>query len=174
MPLGPFLAKNFGTTISPWIVTMEALQPFKCKNVEQVPKPLPYLQHEDDFNFDINLNVELDPHSTGKPEVIARSNFKYMYWTMKQQLAHHSITGCNLQTGDLLGSGTISGDQPGSFGSLLEICWKGTKPLNLSGQTRTFIQDNDTVILTGHCERNGLKIGFGQCVGKILPAINIS
>lgn len=153
---------------------MEALQPFKIKNIEQIPRPLSYLQHEDDFNFDINLDVHLDPHTTNQPTLISKSNFKYMYWTMKQQLAHHSITGCNLQTGDLIGSGTISGQTPESFGSLLELCWKGTKPLKLSNdQTRTFIQDNDTIILSGYCEKENLKIGFGECVGKILPAISL-
>lgn len=154
---------------------MEALQPFKTKNVEQNPKVLPYLKHDDDFNFDINLEVVLDPHSTSNPTTIARSNFKYMYWTMKQQLTHHSISGCNLQAGDLLGSGTISGPTEGSFGSLLELCWKGTKPIKLSnGQTRTFIQDNDTVTLIGYCDKDNLKIGFGKCSGKILPAINLN
>ncbi|KAK4336957.1 hypothetical protein RND71_043529 [Anisodus tanguticus] len=171
VPLGPFLSKNFGTTISPWIVTMEALKPFKTKNVEQIPKPFPYLQHDDDFNFDINLNVFIDPKTSNQRNLITKTNFKYMYWTMKQQLVHHSITGCNIRTGDLLGSGTISGSSPDSFGSFLELCWKGTKPIKLSnGETRTFVQDHDSIILTGYCVKDNIKIGFGESVGKILPA----
>jgi fumarylacetoacetase len=174
VPLGPFLAKNFATTISPWIVTMEALQPFRVANVEQVPRPLPYLCDDDDFNFDINLQVQLVPHSVGEPQTISKSNFRYMYWTMKQQLTHHSISGCNLQAGDLLGSGTISGPTADSYGSMLELCWRGTRPLPLAnGEQRTFLQDSDTVILTGHCEKNSLRVGFGVCKGKVLPAVDL-
>lgn len=154
---------------------MEALEPFKCANVVQNPTPLPYLKHEDDYNFDINLEVEIDPHSNNNSQNICKSNFKYMYWTMKQQLVHHSITGCNLQAGDLLGSGTISGPTPSSFGSMLELCWKGTKPIELAnGQTRKFIQDNDTITLIGYCKKDNLKIGFGECTGKILPAVKLN
>lgn len=175
IPLGPFLGKNFATTISPWIVTIEALQPFKVTNVEQVPRPLPYLHHDDDFNFDINLEVQLDPHSNGGPVTISKSNFRHMYWTMKQQLTHHSVSGCNMQAGDLLGSGTISGPTPDSYGSLLELCWRGTRPLQLpNDQQRTFLQDYDTLTLRGHCQNRSLRIGFGLCQGKVLPAYPIS
>lgn len=171
VPLGPFLGKSFATTISPWIVTMEALQPFKVPNVRQEPEPLIYLRHEDDFNFDINLEVQLDASSNGNPVTISKSNFKYMYWTMKQQLTHHTVNGCNLQTGDLFGSGTISGPTADSYGSLLELCWRGTRPLQLpNGQQRTFLQDFDSIVLKGYCENSSLRIGFGVCEGKVLPA----
>ncbi|EDV29672.1 Fumarylacetoacetase [Trichoplax sp. H2] len=172
VPLGPFLGKNFGTTISPWVVTMEALEPFKCQNVQQDPQPLPYLCHDDPYSFDINLSVSLNVDGLSDPAVICRSNPKYLYWTMKQQLAHHTITGCNIQPGDLLASGTISGTTPDSLGSLLELSWKGTKPLDLgNGITRKFLQDGDEVIINGRCEGDGYHIGFGDCRGKILPAI---
>lgn len=172
VPLGPFLAKNFGTTISPWIVTMEALQPFKVSNHPQEdPEPLPYLKHEDDYNFDINLEVAIKPCGSEKTAVVTKSNFKHMYWTMKQQLAHHTVTGCNMKPGDLLGSGTISGPSQDAFGSMLELSWRGTRTVDLGdGITRKFLQDNDEVIISGYCERDGLRIGFGQCAGKVLPA----
>jgi len=172
VPLGPFLAKNFGTTVSPWVVTMEALEPFKTANYHQDPEPLPYLKHQDEYNFDINLNVAIKPFDGEEAAVICRSNFKWMYWTMKQQLAHHSISGCNLSPGDLLGSGTISGPTPDSFGSLLELSWRGSKTVDVgNGKTRKFLQDGDEVILTGFCEKDGLRIGFGSCTGKVLPAL---
>ncbi|XP_060566997.1 LOW QUALITY PROTEIN: fumarylacetoacetase-like [Ruditapes philippinarum] len=174
VPLGPFLGKNFGTTVSPWVVTMDALKPFVVKNVEQDPKPLPYLTHEDDFNFDINLEVSLKCDSLSTPKTLCRSNFKYMYWTMKQQLAHHTVTGCNINPGDLMGSGTISGETEDSYGSMLELCWKGTKPIDLGdGVTRKFLQDGDEVIMTGYGEANGYRVGFGTCSGKVLPAAPI-
>lgn len=175
VPLGPFLAKNLGTTISPWIVTMEALQPFKVENTVQDPKPFPYLHHEDKFNFDINLSVYLKPKDM-EQSLICRSNYKYLYWTMKQQLVHHSITGCNIRPGDLLATGTISGPTPDSYGSMLELSWKGTKPLVLKDgtTTRTFLQDNDTVIFEGFCQGDGYRIGFGNCQGEVLPALNLN
>ncbi|KAH6931340.1 hypothetical protein HPB50_023563 [Hyalomma asiaticum] len=148
VPLGPFTAKNLGTTISPWVVTMEALEPFRCANVPQDPAPMPYLAHSDNYNFDINLQVDIKPKGAAAATTVCKSNFKYMYWTMKQQLAHHTITGCNLNPGDLLGSGTISGSTEDSYGSMLELCWKGTKPVPLNnGETRTFLKDEDEVIL---------------------------
>lgn len=175
VPLGPFTAKNLGTSISPWVVTTFALEPFKVPNFEQSPQPFPYLRHEDAFNFDIKLEVQLMPKGTTTPTTICQSNYKYLYWTAKQQLAHHSITGCNMNAGDLLASGTISGETPDSFGSMLELSWKGTKPMTLSdGSQRKFLQDNDTVIMRGSCERNGCVIGFGDCVGTLLPALNMN
>jgi len=171
VPLGPFLGKNLGTSISAWVVPMAALKPFKVPNYQQDPQPFPYLRHEDEFTFDVNLTVSIQPEGK-EPTIVSRSNFKYMYWTMKQQLVHHSITGCNMNPGDLLASGTISGPDPSSFGSMLELSWKGTKPLTLEGGggERKFLQDGDTVIIEGVCERNGVRVGFGNVRGHILPA----
>lgn len=172
VPLGPFLGKSFGTTISPWVVTMDALKPFAVPNEAQDPKPLPYLEHSDNYTFDINLTVDLVCEGLPSAVTVSRSNFKYMYWTMKQQLAHHTVNGCNINPGDLMASGTISGETPDSYGSLLELCWKGTKPLDLgNGVTRKFLADGDEVILTGVCEGAGYRVGFGTCTGRILPAI---
>lgn len=174
VPLGPFNAKTFASSISPWIVTLEALEPFKTSSPDQEPKPLAYLREDNSSNsYDINLSVEIQPENSDQADVICETNFKYMYWSMAQQLAHHTIAGCNVQVGDLMGSGTISGSTPDSYGSLLEITWNATKPLTLSnGEQRTFIQDGDTVIMKGHCKKDGLRIGFGAVSGKILPAIN--
>ncbi|XP_069767832.1 fumarylacetoacetase isoform X2 [Narcine bancroftii] len=172
VPLGPFLSKSFGTTISPWVVTMEALLPFVIANPVQDPKPFPYLCSDDPYMFDINLFVSIKGEEMAEKVTICRSNFKNMYWTMKQQLAHHTVNGCNVRPGDLLASGTISGPDPESFGSMLELSWKGTKPIDLgSGHKRTFLQDGDEVILTGFCQGDCYRIGFGECVGKVLLAI---
>ncbi|XP_014247475.1 fumarylacetoacetase [Cimex lectularius] len=172
VPLGPFLAKSFGTTISPWVVTIEALKPFMTQNTVQDPQPLPYLCHSDNFNFDINLSVSLKPEKTGVKTTVCNSNYKYMYWTPKQQLAHHTVTGCNVNPGDLMASGTISGPENNSFGSMLELSWKGTKEVQLKdGTTRKFLQDGDEVIIEGFCQGVGYKVGFGQCSGKVLPAL---
>ncbi|XP_038623381.1 fumarylacetoacetase [Tachyglossus aculeatus] len=174
VPLGPFLGKSFATTISPWVVPMEALAPFAVPNPVQDPKPLSYLCHEDPYTFDIKLFVAVKGEGMSQPATICKSNFKHMYWTMKQQLTHHTVNGCNLQPGDLLASGTISGPDPSSFGSLLELSWRGTKAIELgSGQSRKFLQDGDEVILTGHCEGNGYRIGFGQCSGCVVPARSV-
>lgn len=171
VPLGPFLGKNFGSTISPWIVTLDALEPFRVDGPEQNPEVLPYLQYSGAKNFDIALEVLLQPEG-GDPVTISRSNFRYMYWNVNQQLAHHTVNGCNIQVGDMYASGTISGPSPGSYGSLLELTWNGSRPLQLSDQAlRSFIEDGDTLILRGHAERNGVHIGFGLCSGKILPAL---
>lgn len=171
VPLGPFLSKNFGTTISPWVVPMEALEPFKVEMYKQEPEPLNYLKDKNDFGLDINLNVQLKPQN-GEPITISNTNFRHMYWSMKQQLAHQTITGCNVNPGDLLASGTISGPEPESYGSMLEITWRGSKPITLpDGSQRKFIQDGDEIILSGFCERDGIKIGFGQCRGVVLPAL---
>ncbi|XP_042910316.1 fumarylacetoacetase isoform X2 [Parasteatoda tepidariorum] len=174
VPLGPFLGKNLGTTISPWVVPMDALEPFLCDNVPQDPAPFPYLHHSQPYNFDIHLEVSLRPENSDKATVISRSNYKYMYWTMKQQLTHHTITGCNLNTGDLLATGTISGKSPDSYGSMLELSWKGTKDIPLSnGETRKFLKDGDEVTLTGYCQGDGYRVGFGTCSGKLLPALHL-
>jgi fumarylacetoacetase len=171
VPLGPFLAKNFGSTMSPWIVTMEALEPFRVETPTQEPEVLPYLKFEGKKNFDINLEVEIIPeHGQGK--TVSHSNFKYMYWNMAQQLAHHTVNGCNIQVGDLYASGTISGPTPDSYGSMLEISWQGKNPITMpDGTERKFILDNDTVLMKGYCEKDGVRIGFGECLGKILPAL---
>lgn len=171
VPLGPFLGKSFGTTISPWVITMEALMPFAVSNPVQDPKPLPYLCSDDPYTFDINLFVSIKGKEMAEKATVCRSNFKNMYWTMKQQLAHHTVNGCNVRSGDMLASGTISGSSPDSFGSMLELSWKGTKTIDLgSGHQRKFLQDGDEVIMTGFCQGNGYRIGFGECAGKVLPA----
>jgi len=170
VPLGPFLAKNFGSVISPWIVTMDALEPFRVAGPRQEPAVLPYLQIKGDHNFDINLEVLVQPENH-PATTVCRSNFRYMYWSMAQQLAHQTINGCNINVGDLYGSGTISGPTPDSFGSMLEIAWKGTKPVKMAdGTERRFIHDHDTIIMKGYCSREGFRIGFGEVRTKILPA----
>ena len=176
VPLGPFLAKNFATTISPWVVPLLALEPFAVEPVKQDPTPLPYLKHDNDRNYDIELFVDLTPKGSHESTRIVQTNFKHMYWTMRQQLAHHSITGCNMRAGDLLASGTVSGPTPGSYGSLLELSWGGTKPLTLKdGSQRTFLEDGDQVTISGSCNGNkGIRIGFGSCSGLILPAVSFS
>jgi fumarylacetoacetase len=168
VPLGPFLSKNFASTLSPWIVTLDALEPFRTKGPEQKPEVLPYLKSESPGNFDIQLEILLQPLN-GEPTVISRTNFKYMYWSMAQQLAHHTVNGCNLQVGDLMASGTISGPEPTACGSLLELTWNGTRPLTLAGGgSRTFLEDGDTVIFRGYAEKDGVRIGFGSCTGQIV------
>jgi fumarylacetoacetase len=171
VPLGPFLSKNFGSTISPWIVTMDALEPFRTEGPPQQPEVLPYLEFKGKKNFDIVLEVFLQSEK-GLPATISRSNFKYMYWNVCQQLAHHTVNGCNIQVGDVYASGTISGPSPGSYGSLLELSHNGKKALTLpDGTERTFLEDGDTVIMRGCARNEGVRIGFGECKGKILPAI---
>lgn len=171
VPLGPFLAKNFGSTMSPWVITLDALEPFRVKGPDQVPNVLPYLSYEGARNFDIQLDVFLQTEKS-EATTISRSNFKYMYWNMCQQLAHHTINGCNIQVGDVYASGTISGPSPGSYGSMLELTWNGQKPLQMpDGSERKFIEDGDTVLIKGFAEKDGVRIGFGECKGKILPSI---
>ena len=176
VPLGPFNAKTFASSISPWIVTLEALEPFKTRTPVQEPRPLAYLREENvDNSYDINLSVEIQAEQAEQADVICETNFKYMYWSMSQQLTHHTIAGCNVQVGDLMGSGTISGPTPNSYGSLLEITWNATKPLTLAnGEERTFIQDGDTLIMKGFCQKDGLRIGFGEVTGKVLPAVQFN
>lgn len=170
VPLGPFLGKNFASHISCWIVTLDALEPFRVPGPVQDPKVFPYLEYNGDKHIDINLEVIIQPEN-GTENVVAKSNYKYMYWNMNQQLAHHSINGCNIRLGDCYGSGTISGPEEGEFGSMLEISWKGTKPFKMDdGTERKFIEDNDTVIIRGFSEKNGVRIGFGEVLAKVLPA----
>ena len=170
VPLGPFLAKNFASHISPWIVTLEALEPFKIAGPKQKPEVLPYLKYEGNKNFDINLEVSITPEGSTE-KTVCQSNFKYMYWNMAQQLAHHTVNGCNINIGDLYGSGTISGKDENSYGSMLELAWMGTKPLKMKdGSERKFINDGDTVTMRGFAEKEGKRVGFGEVAAKILPA----
>ncbi|KAH1054902.1 hypothetical protein J1N35_032967 [Gossypium stocksii] len=169
VPLGPFLGKSFGTTISPWIVTLDALQPFACDAPKQDPPPLPYLAEKISKNYDIELEVQIKPSGQKDSSVVTRSNLKNLYWTLTQQLAHHTINGCNLRPGDLLGTGTISGPEPDSLGCLLELTWNGLKALSLNGTTRKFLEDGDEVIFTACCKGDGYNIGFGTCTGKVVP-----
>ena len=173
VPLGPFNAKTFASEVSPWIVTMDALAPFKTSCPTQEPKPLAYLNEKDsDSSFDITLSVELLPENADEATVVCDTNFKYMYWSMAQQLTHHTITGCKVEVGDMMGSGTISGPTPDSYGSMLEIAWNATKPVTLKGgETRSFIEDGDTVIMKGYSEKDGIRVGFGEVRGKVLPAL---
>ena len=171
VPLGPFLAKNFASSMSPWIVTIEALEPFRVQGPKQDPQVLPYLQYSGLKNYDINLRVSIQPQES-EENIVSKSNFKYMYWNMAQQVAHHTSNGCNMNIGDLLASGTISGKDKDSYGSMLEITWSGQKPIKLSnGEKRKFVEDNDTVIMSGYCEKGAIRIGFGEVKTKLLPAI---
>lgn len=176
VPLGPFNAKTFASSISPWIVTLDALEPFKTSVPVQEPQPLAYLREtKTDNTYDINLSVELMTDKSEETTIVCETNFKYMYWSMAQQLTHHTITGCAVQVGDLMGSGTISGPTPESYGSMLEIAWNATKPVTLKGgETRTFIEDGDTVIMKGYSEKDGVRVGFGEVRGKVLPALNFN
>ncbi|MFO0357049.1 MAG: fumarylacetoacetase [Sphingobacteriaceae bacterium] len=170
VPLGPFLAKNFASTISPWIVTLEALEPFRVKGYVQDPPLLPYLQYNGDRNVDINLDVYLKPQG-GEENLVCTSNYKYMYYTMEQQLAHHTVNGCNINVGDMMASGTISGPTQTEYGSFLELTWRGTKPIKLKdGSERKFVNDNDTVTIRGYCKKDGMRVGFGDCTATLLPA----
>ena len=170
VPLGPFLAKNFASHISPWIVTLEALEPFKVPGPKQEPEVLPYLKYNGDKNYDINLEVSIAPEGS-EAQTVCHSNFKYMYWNMAQQLAHHTVNGCNINIGDLYDSGTISGKDENSYGSMLELAWMGTKPLKMKdGSERKFILDGDTVTMRGYAEKDGKRVGFGEVTAKVLPA----
>ena len=170
VPLGPFLGKSFASSVSPWIVTIDALEPFRVAGPSQEdPKILPYLEYSGDKHIDIKLDVIVQPDS-GDENIVGQSNYRHMYWNMNQQLAHHTVNGCNINCGDAMGSGTISGPEVGMYGSMLEISWKGTKPFQLSdGTERKFINDGDTVIMRGHASKNGISIGFGEVATKVLP-----
>ena len=170
-PLGPFLAKNFCTSISPWVVTMEALEPFRKPLPKQDPEPLPYLRAKNDFTYDMQLEAKLQTAKMKEPQAITRTNFQNLYWSVSQQLAHHAVGGCNLQPGDLLASGTISGPTEDSRGCMLELTWRGAHPLNLqNGEERKWLEDGDTLSITGWCQGNGYRVGFGEVTGKILAA----
>jgi maleylacetoacetate isomerase len=183
VPLGPFGAKNFATTISPWVVTPMALEPFQCGTscgpTQTDPEPLAYLhdpEYETKGAYDIHLLVKIQGSQMSEPEQVCHSNYNHMYWTPRQQLVHHAVTGCNMNPGDLLGSGTISGPDDSAFGSMLELCWKGTREVKLgdSGEVRKFLKDGDTVLMEGYCEKKGSnipRVGFGQCAGTVLPAL---
>ena len=172
VPLGPFLGKSFASSMSPWIVTLDALEPFRVESPKQDPKPLKYLQTIGQKSFDINLEVGIQPKGS-KETTVCKSNFKYMYWNMSQQLAHHTINGCPVNSGDMMGSGTISGKTEDSYGSMLELTWRGEKPLKMKdGTERKFINDNDTVIMRGYCEKDGTRIGFGSVKTELLPVFN--
>jgi fumarylacetoacetase len=191
VPLGPFLSKNFGSVVSPWIVTLEALEPFRVPGPVQIPEVLPYLKYRGNKHFDVNLEVYIEAGSqqsavggqrsavssqqpvneTQHSILLCRSNLKYLYWNFSQMLAHHTVNGCNLESGDICASGTISGPEQGAYGSMLELAWKGTKPVPMpDGSSRSFIEDYDTVIMRGYGKRNGIRVGFGECKVKILPA----
>src|SRR6266702_2278844 len=170
-PLGPFLAKNFCTSISPWVVTLEALEPFRKPFPPQDPEPLPYLHLTNDFTYDIHLEARLQTAKLNVPHIITRTNFESLYWSISQQFAHHAVGGCNLQPGDLLASGTISGATDESHGCMLELTWRGAHPLKLpNGETRKWLEDGDTLAITGWCQGDGYRVGFGEVSGKILPA----
>ncbi|HWD40132.1 MAG TPA: fumarylacetoacetase [Fimbriimonas sp.] len=171
-PLGPFLAKSFATSISPWIVLLDALEPFRCQGETQDPAPLSHLALQGQAHYDIRLEVSLQSQKMTRPQVISRSNAKHLYWTFVQQLAHATSNGSNTEPGDLYASGTISGPDPGSWGSLLELAWKGTQPLTMeeTGETRAFLEDGDTLTITGYCEGDGFRVGFGEVRGTVQPA----
>lgn len=170
-PLGPFLAKNFCTSISPWVVTMEALAPFRVAAPAQDPEPLEYLRAKENASYDIALEARLQTAKMTEPHVITRTNFRHLYWSMAQQLAHHTVNGCNLQPGDLLASGTISGPEETARGCMLELTWRGANPLQLpNGETRKWLEDGDTLTLTGWAQGEGYRVGFGEVTGRILPA----
>ena len=172
VPLGPFLAKNFATSISPWIITLEALEPFRCSSPKQEPEPFEYLKSKKEQNFDIELEIHLQTKKMTDSFTISKTNYNYLYWSMAQQIAHHTITGCNLRTGDLLASGTISGTSKDSRGSMLEIAWGGKEPITLpNGEKRAFLEDGDIVTLKGFCKGKGYRIGFGNCIGEIHPSL---
>jgi fumarylacetoacetase len=180
VPLGPFLGKSFATSISPWVVPAAALDPFRVDGEPQSaeagnPDPLPYLRQTEPRSLDIDLSVALETSAMREAgteaAVVARSNAKNLYWSPEQQLAHHTVNGCNARPGDLMASGTISGEEKGSYGSLLELTWRGSEPIDLpGGETRTFLRDGDRVVLSGEASRDGRRVGFGEVSGTIRPA----
>ena len=172
VPLGPFLGKSFASSISPWVVTIEALDNFRIAGPIQNPEVVEYLKYNGLKNYDINLSVSILPEKTNIETIVCKSNFKYMYWNMSQQIAHHTINGCNLNVGDMMASGTISGKSKDSYGSMLELSWGGKKNIELNdGSSRTFIEDYDSVIMRGYCEKDNIRVGFGEVKSKLLPSI---
>ncbi len=172
VPLGPFLSKSFCSTISPWVVTLEALEPFRVAGEKQTPPVLPYLEFQGNLNIDIQLSVSILAEGSDQEKQVSNSNYKYMYWNMNQQLAHHSVNGCNIEIGDMYASGTISGNDPSAYGSMLEITWRGTKPIAMpDGSERKFIHDKDTVIMRAFAQTNSIRVGFGEARAKVLPAL---
>ena len=168
VPLGPFLSKNFGTSISPWVVTLDALKPFRADGPAQEPTPLPYLQTDGNPTIDLELEVWLQTEAMSQPHRISATNLRHMYWNIQQQIAHHTITGCNLRPGDLLATGTVSGSAPDARGCLLELTWGGKQPLDLpDGQTRSFLEDGDRVTITGWCNGGSYRVGFGEVTGLV-------
>jgi fumarylacetoacetase len=179
VPLGPFLSKNFGSVISPWIVTLEALEPFLTPGPVQNPDVLPYLKYSGTKHYDIKLEVYLESLQSSvfspQSKLLSKSNLKYLYWNFSQMLAHHTVNGCNMKVGDICASGTISGPGEGSYGSMLELAWKGTKPIEMpDGSTRRFIEDNDSIIIKGFAEKEGIRVGFGECRVQILPSLDLT
>lgn len=171
VPLGPFLAKNFASSVSPWVVTLDALEPFRLAGDKQDPEVLPYLQFTGEKHLDIHLTVSITTPGA-EPFIVCESNYKNMYWTMEQQLAHQTVNGCNVRAGDMYASGTISAPHPNGYGSMLELTWRGTKPITLAdGQTRSFIEDGDIVTIQAWSEKNGVRIGFGEVSAEVLPAV---
>ena len=171
VPLGPFLGKSFASSISPWVVTLQALTPFKVKGPIQDPEVLDYLKFDGMKNYDINLSVSITPENSNIESVVCKSNFKFMYWNMIQQVAHHTVNGCNLNVGDMMASGTISGHNKDSYGSMLELSWGGKNPIELTdGSKRTFINDLDTITMRGYCEKNDIRVGFGEVKSKLLAS----
>ncbi|MDQ0341024.1 fumarylacetoacetase [Caldalkalibacillus uzonensis] len=171
-PLGPFLSKSFATSISPWVVPLAALEPFRVDGPTQDPEPLPYLQQQNKGAFDIHLEAHLQGEGMSEAQRICTTNFRYMYWSMAQQTVHHTVAGCNLRSGDLLASGTISGPEKNSRGCLLELTWRGDDPIDLgSGQQRVWLEDGDQLTITGWCQGDGYRVGFGEVTGRILPPL---
>lgn len=170
VPLGPFLGKNFASSVSPWVVPFEALEPFRTNGPEQQPPPLSYLRTGGSRNFDIGLRVSIQPENSDEETIVTDTNFKYMYWNMAQQLAHHTVNGCNVRVGDMMASGTISGKKKTSYGSMLELSWGGTQPIKLNnGEKRTFLEDGDTIIMRAFAQNEHIRVGFGEVRTKILP-----
>jgi fumarylacetoacetase len=171
-PLGPFLAKSFATSVSPWIVTLDALEPFRTEGQAQDPPPLPHLRVRGKPHFDIHLEVWITPAGSEQGVRVCRTNMGELYWSLSQQVAHMTSNGAPIEFGDLFATGTISGEEPGTYGSLLELSWRGSRPVDVgSGQTRTFLQDGDTVTMRAYGERGGLRVGFGECSGTVVPAL---
>lgn len=171
-PLGPFLAKSFATSISPWVVMMDALEEFRVAGPAQDPPPLPYLQTTEPWGLNIDLEVRLASDDSSEETTVTTGNFRTLYWNICQQIAHHTSNGCPLKVGDLIASGTVSGGEPSSYGSLLELTWRGARPLTLTtGEERSSLVDGDTVTMTGMARGDGYNVGFGSVAGKVLPAV---